>query len=86
MEYVVAVFINRSQSQMFSKLLNRRGIPNTVISTPRDLGVSCGLSVKFNLVHLNIAKGILRMGDFGTFKNFYKIIPLSGSRNSYIRV
>ena len=56
MEYVLAVFVNRSHSQMFYKVLKSKGIPANVISTPRDLGLSCGLSVKFNILHLNMVQ------------------------------
>ena len=86
MEYVVAVFVNRSQSQMFSKSLYGKGVPSSVISTPRDLGVSCGLSVRFNMVHLPIAKMIINSGRYNSFKNFYKVLQIGHNKYSYIRV
>lgn len=86
MEYVIAVFLNRSQSQLFAKMLYRVGVPNNVIATPRDLGVSCGLSVKFNLAHLLKAKEVLKRGNYSTFKNFYKMVQLSINRFTYIKV
>ena len=86
MEYVLAVFINRSHSQMFSKMLISKGIASNVISTPRDLGLSCGLSVKFNFAYLNVAKNILKSSRLNSFKNFYKVVPLGHNQYSYIRV
>lgn len=86
MEYVIAVFVNRSQSQLFSKMLYRRGIPSSIISTPRDLGVSCGLSVRINMAHLNVARVVLRSGNYNSFKNFYRVVPISHNKYSYIRV
>jgi hypothetical protein len=86
MEYVLAVFVNRSHSQLFSKLLLSKGIPANVISTPRDLGLSCGLSVKFNLAHLGIAKNLLKSSGFTSFKNFYKEMHLGYNKYNYIKV
>lgn len=86
MDYILAVFINRAQSQMFSKMLQRQGVPNSLISTPSALGVSCGLSVKFNINFLNKARAVLNASSYSSFKNFYKIIPLGTNKNTYIRV
>lgn len=86
MDYVIAVFINRAQSQMFSKILFRYRVNNQIVSTPRELGVSCGLSVKFNIVNLKQAKIALNSGSYSSFKNFYKIVPLSSNKYTYIKV
>jgi hypothetical protein len=86
MEYVIAVFLNRSHSQLFSKILHSKGVPNNLISTPRDLGVSCGLSVKFNIIQLSKVKQILNCGSYSTFKNFYKIVQISNNKTIYIKV
>ncbi len=86
MEYCLAVFVNRFECQMFSKKLNSMRLPNTIISTPRELGMSCGLSVKFNLKNLILAKKVLSGMNYSSFKNFYKIVPLSNYKQTYIKV
>ena len=86
MDYCLAVFVNRVECQMFSKKLTAISIPNNIISTPRDLGMSCGLSVRFNLKQLNIAKKVLNEFNYSSFKNFYKIVPLSNYKQAYIKV
>lgn len=86
MDYCLAVFVNRLECQMFSKKLNLIRVPNTIISTPRDLGLSCGLSVKFNLKYVTTAKKILNSINYSSFKNFYKIVPLSNYKQTYIKV
>ncbi len=86
MDFVIAVFINRAQSQMFSKMLLKLGVNNQIISTPRELGISCGISVKFNISNLKQAKIALNSASYSSFKNFYKIIPLSNNKYAYVKV
>ena len=86
MEYAVAVFVNRAQCQLFSRSLTKSGIPNSIISTPRDLGISCGISCKFLLTHMNVARNVLHRGNYTSFKNFYKVVPLSNSTFAYIKI
>ena len=47
--YGVAAFRSRQQVLRFEAALRRRGIPASVISTPRDISMGCGLSVRFPL-------------------------------------
>lgn len=46
-EYGIAAFRSRQQVLRFEAALKRWGIPVSVISTPRDVAVGCGLSVRF---------------------------------------
>jgi len=50
---VIAVFNNRNKSMQFAGFLKRMGIANRTINTPRELSVSCGVSVVFNSNALN---------------------------------
>lgn len=63
MENIIAVFNNRNQAMRFSSNLKKLGIPSKVINTPRDLSVSCGISVVFNSRYLGQCK--LIMGRYG---------------------
>ena len=47
--YGVAAFRSRQQVLRFEAALNRQGIPARVITTPRDISMGCGLSVRFPL-------------------------------------
>ena len=48
-EYGVAAFRSRQQVLRFEAALRRRGVPASVISTPRSISMGCGLSVRFPL-------------------------------------
>ena len=43
----VAAFRSRQQVLRFEAALNRQGIPARVVTTPRDIAMGCGLSVRF---------------------------------------
>ena len=47
--YGVAAFRSRQQVLWFEQALRARGVPVGVISTPRDISMGCGLSVRFPL-------------------------------------
>lgn len=47
--YGVAAFRSRQQVLWFEGALRRRGVPVSVITTPRDIAMGCGLSVRFPL-------------------------------------
>ena len=44
--YGVAAFRSRQQVLRFEAALNRQGIPARVVTTPRDIAMGCGLSVR----------------------------------------
>ena len=47
--YGLAAFRSRQQVLWFESTLRRRGLPAEIISTPRDISMGCGLSVRFPL-------------------------------------
>ena len=57
--YGVAAFRSRQQVLRFEAALNRQGIPARVITTPRDISMGCGLSVRFPLEHAQAVRRAL---------------------------
>lgn len=47
--YGVAAFRSRQNVLRFEQVLRRHGVPVRVISTPRDISMGCGLSLRFPL-------------------------------------
>ena len=64
MDRVIAVFDNRNHSMQFASILKRMGIVNRTVSTPRELSVSCGISVIFPYDNVKQAKMILFKNGF----------------------
>ena len=62
---IIVVFNNRNKSMQFASYLKRMGIPNKTVNTPRELSVSCGISVIFNGRYLSKVKELLVRLNFG---------------------
>ena len=58
--YGVAAFRSRQQVLWFEDALRRRGLPVSVVSTPRDISMGCGLSVRFPLSRTDDVRQALR--------------------------
>jgi len=58
--YGVAAFRSRQQVLRFEQILRRYGVPVSVISTPRDISMGCGLSVRFPLSRAQDVRRALR--------------------------
>lgn len=77
-EYILAVFSTRTSTMQFSMLLNRGGIGNSVVETPKQLTASCGVSVKFSTKNLGRAKEILYQNRLKNFIRFYYVKVFNG--------
>lgn len=66
---IIAVFNSRNKAMQFASNLKRLGIPSKTISTPRELSVSCGVSVIFIGSYLLRVRDILKkLGDTSNVK------------------
>lgn len=84
MDYIIAVFVNRNEAMQFASVLKRIGVRSKTVSTPRELSVSCGISIIFDRKHLNQAKLLLQKlgnvrdvrlyGFDGSFQSRYVLI------------
>ena len=70
--YGVAVFRSRQQVMRFEQILRRFGVPVSVISTPRDISMGCGLSVRFPLNRASDVRRALHTIDTGNLIGLYR--------------
>ena len=56
MEYILISFKSRSETLKFAELLKKSGVYATVVTTPKEAGIGCGLSVKTENVNLGFIK------------------------------
>ena len=70
---MIAVFKSRRDAVRLADGLSRLGVSVSVVSTPRGIGVPCGLSVRFRKVHLPLAERVLGGNDYFGFIGFYAI-------------
>ncbi len=54
----IAAFRSRQQVQYFQNLMNQQGLWATVINTPHQVAIGCGVSVQFDLKDLAAVKRI----------------------------
>ena len=69
--YGIAAFRSRQQVLRFEARLNRQGIPARVVTTPRDISMGCGLSVRFPLEYAGSVRRQLQF-DGGNLIGAYR--------------
>jgi hypothetical protein len=73
MTEILAVFRSRTQAADFAEKLRTYNVPCTLINTPREANVGCGLSVKFAYNTLGRVKRILAAARYSAFYGLFKI-------------
>jgi len=76
----IASFRSRQQVMKFDSALRRAGIRTQVITTPRDVSVGCGLSVRFELPDQERVMELYRQLRPSNLIGFYQVIRESGAR------
>ena len=69
----IASFRSRSQVLRLEDALRRAGLFAGVISTPREVALGCGLSVRFELHQLAQVLAIYRRLSPGALIGFYRV-------------
>ena len=70
--YGIAAFRSRQQVLRFENQLRRMGVPVSVVSTPRDIAMGCGLSVRFPLEYASAVQSAARAGNSGNLIGLYR--------------
>jgi len=71
MNYVIAVFLSRSETLSFVNALRNMGISAIVVQTPKEAGRTCGLSAKFSYENFSEVKIFISRMRFMSFQGFY---------------
>ena len=70
--YGVAAFRSRQQVLRFEAALKRQGVPAQVVTTPRDISMGCGLSVRFPMERLQEVRRALLIENPGNLIGVYR--------------
>ena len=70
--YGVAAVRSRQQVLRFEATLRHRGVPTQVVTTPRDISMGCGLSVRFPMKRLNDVRKALLASNPGNLIGLYR--------------
>ena len=71
--FCIAAFASRLQVMAFEGLLKERGIPATVVTTPRAVALGCGLSVRFEEKDAVRVRALYRASGLGKLIGFYRV-------------
>ena len=71
MNLVLAAFRSRTEALEFLEVLKRYGVSAQIVSTPREVRVGCGLSVRFSYSALARVKSILMHAEVSSFAGFF---------------
>ena len=69
----IASFRSRTQVLRLEEALRRAGLSAGVISTPREVAMGCGLSVRFELAELGQVMAVYRRLNPGALIGFYRV-------------
>ena len=69
----IAAFRSRTQVLRLEDALRRAGLDAGVISTPREVAMGCGLSVRFNLSDTSRVMTVYRRLNPGALVGFYRV-------------
>ena len=69
----IAVFRSRSQAIDCNNRLRSLGVPSSLINTPREANIGCGLSVKIPQNMLERAKRIIANSRYSAFYGYFRV-------------
>ena len=69
---VLAVFRSRAQTLAFLTALRGMGAAAQAVNTPKEAGVGCGISARFEDAFLHRARRALSSGRYSSFSGFMK--------------
>lgn len=70
--YGLAAFRSRQQVLRFEQALRQEGINAKVVSTPRDISMGCGLSVRFPIEDAGKVRRTLKTADHSNLIGIYR--------------
>ena len=85
-QFGIGAFRSRQQVMRFDSALRRAGVATQVISTPHEVSVGCGLSVRFDLSDTQTVLETYRRARPGNLIGFYRVTPVPGGRLSIARL
>lgn len=69
----IAVFRSRTQAMDCNSRLRSHGVYSTLINTPKEANIGCGLSVKIPKNMLARAKNIIASGKYSAFYGYFTV-------------
>lgn len=71
---MLAVFKSRAQTLDYIAALKGVGVPVLAVNTPKEAGVGCGISAKFDARFLGRARLVLQKKLYSSFAGFLNVV------------
>ena len=82
-DYGVCAFRSRSQAYKFYDILKRAGLTVRIISSPKEIAVGCGISVRIETAQLQRAVDIYKRNPPNATVGFYRVQWADGKAHIY---
>ena len=79
--FEIAAFRSRQQVLLLESALKREGLNVNVITTPRDVALGCGLSVRFFMDDLDRVERVIRAQKPTHLVGIYRVERVSAGRS-----
>ena len=76
--FAIAAFRSRQQVMRFEDALRRNGLKVGIVTTPREVAMGCGLSVRFDLQDAEVVRRIYHRVNPGNLIGFYRVDHIGG--------
>ena len=73
MTEILAVFRSRSQAIDCNARLRSLGVPASLINTPREANIGCGLSIKIAPMHLERVRMLIKNLNYSEFYGYFRM-------------
>ncbi len=73
MGFIIAAFRSRTQTLEFYDTMQRNGVPCSIVNTPKEARVGCGISVRFTANFISKARYVLSKGKYTNFAGFFSV-------------
>ena len=80
MEHVIVAFRSRAETVKFSEVLKKYGVYNEIVSTPKEAGVGCGLSLKISQQNITATKRVIAVLGAKSFAGFFLVKILANKK------
>lgn len=75
---ILAVFRSRAHSLDYAERLQQYGVAATLMPTPKEAHIGCGLCVRIDGRDAVRASAIVKAGRYSSFKGFYRMDFVNG--------
>ena len=85
MNHLLISFKSRNSIFAFNRILKQFGITSEIINTPKQVSISCGLSLKIKKEHFSVVVRVLNQSKLPGFLGVFSINP-SKNNAKFIRI